>query len=112
MKMFLFINLILIMILLLTMTISKKSFLQINKSSPFECGFTPLSNSRKSFSIQFFLIALLFLVFDVELSVIMPMAFLKTIKLTEWFKSSMIILIILIFGLLNEWNQGMMEWMK
>ena len=52
---------------------SKKRLSRASKASPFECGFWPHKSSRLPFSLQFFLIALIFLVFDVELIFIFPL---------------------------------------
>uniref|UniRef100_A0AB38XYG0 NADH-ubiquinone oxidoreductase chain 3 n=1 Tax=Metanigrus guttatus TaxID=3038047 RepID=A0AB38XYG0_9HEMI len=90
--------------------ITKKTKPEMNKSSPFECGFSPLSSPRKSFSIQFFFIALIFLIFDIEISIIIPMILMKYVSMKQWMLTSILILFILILGLLNEWNQGMLEW--
>nr|YP_010381715.1 NADH dehydrogenase subunit 3 [Augilina tetraina]UDL72090.1 NADH dehydrogenase subunit 3 [Augilina tetraina] len=96
----------------LTMMISKKTKLSREKNSPFECGFNSLSSPRKSFSTHFFLIATIFLIFDVEISIILPIYQTKLSILKEWMISSTMILMILIMGLIHEWKNGLLEWSK
>nr|WHM51894.1 NADH dehydrogenase subunit 3 [Stolotermes ruficeps] len=100
-------------IMLLTTTLSKKNIEDREKSSPFECGFDPKSSARLPFSLRFFLIAVIFLIFDVEIVLILPTAtVMKTSNLTSWMMVSSAFLIILIVGLYHEWNQGSLEWAK
>nr|AFY64342.1 NADH dehydrogenase subunit 3 [Limulus polyphemus] len=95
-------------LIILSLTLSKKSTLDKEKSSPYECGFNPFSSSRIPFSLRFFLISIIFLIFDVEIALLLP------IPLTTSLKNSMItlsiFLMILILGLFHEWNQGALEW--
>nr|YP_002970613.1 NADH dehydrogenase subunit 3 [Laccotrephes robustus]ACJ69527.1 NADH dehydrogenase subunit 3 [Laccotrephes robustus] len=92
-------------------TISKKSMMDREKSSPFECGFDPKSSARMPFSIQFFLIAVLFLIFDIEIVIIMPVAVtMKTSVITNWFFTITMFTMILIGGLMHEWKNGVLEW--
>nr|YP_010990571.1 NADH dehydrogenase subunit 3 [Kodaianella bicinctifrons]WOW98885.1 NADH dehydrogenase subunit 3 [Kodaianella bicinctifrons] len=100
------------MLLLMTMLISKKTKINREKTSPFECGFMPMSSPRKSFSTHFFLIATLFLIFDIEISLILPMMVTKMMNMEEWMISSSITIIILLMGLMHEWNNNMLEWTK
>nr|QDI93887.1 NADH dehydrogenase subunit 3 [Pseudophylus stundjuki] len=91
--------------------ISKKSYMDREKMSPFECGFDPKSTSRIPFSSQFFLIAVLFLIFDIEIVIILPMIIsLKTSNMLDWFITSTVFLMILIVGLYHEWKHGILEW--
>ena len=93
--------------------ISKKTFYDREKRRPFECGFDPKTSARLPFSMQFFLIAIIFLVFDVELTLLLPL--IKTIKITRFFSfstTSSTFILILILGLIHEWNQGSLEWIK
>merc|ERR1712071_680249 len=59
-------------VILLSLVLAKKTNFNREKSSPFECGFDPNSRRRLPFSLRFFLIAVFFLIFDVELLVIFP----------------------------------------
>nr|YP_009935676.1 NADH dehydrogenase subunit 3 [Nephus oblongosignatus]QNS38580.1 NADH dehydrogenase subunit 3 [Nephus oblongosignatus] len=91
--------------------ISKKTFKDREKTSPFECGFDPKNSARLPFSLQFFLIAMIFLIFDIEITLIIP--FLFTINLTNIFTYSSLIfwfILILLIGLYHEWNQGALNW--
>nr|UAT98571.1 NADH dehydrogenase subunit 3 [Penthicodes caja] len=103
---------LLMMMLKITITMSKKPKMSREKNSPFECGFSKMSPTRKSFSTHFFLIATIFLIFDIEISMIMPMFSTKMLSLKEWMTSSSLTITILIMGLMHEWKMGMLEWSK
>nr|YP_010026040.1 NADH dehydrogenase subunit 3 [Lophops carinata]QOQ36884.1 NADH dehydrogenase subunit 3 [Lophops carinata] len=103
---------LILMIFLLTTMISKKTKFSKEKNSPFECGFNQMSNARKPFSIHFFLVATLFLIFDIEISIIIPMTSLKMVSINQWMIFSLTTMMILIVGLIHEWNNGMLEWSK
>nr|WCR51093.1 NADH dehydrogenase subunit 3 [Meiligma sp. GTI-94] len=95
----------------ISMILSKKSFIDREKSSPFECGFDPSSSARIPFSLHFFLITVIFLIFDVEIALIFPMiSTFSSVKLIIWSKISYFFMIILILGLYHEWNQNMLKW--
>nr|WKU83748.1 NADH dehydrogenase subunit 3 [Allograpta obliqua] len=98
-------------VMLLATILSKKSYSDREKSSPFECGFDPMSSSRLPFSLKFFLITIIFLIFDVEIALILPMIMImKFSNLMYWSITSIIFIIILLIGLYHEWNQGMLNW--
>nr|YP_009520491.1 NADH dehydrogenase subunit 3 [Nilssonia nigricans]AUZ97266.1 NADH dehydrogenase subunit 3 [Nilssonia nigricans] len=81
------------------------------KLSPYECGFDPLKTTRLPFSIRFFLVAILFLLFDLEIALLLPLPW--AIQLTTPMYSlmwTMIILSLLTFGFIYEWTQGGLEW--
>nr|AIL23344.1 NADH dehydrogenase subunit 3 [Myrmotherula longicauda] len=81
------------------------------KLSPYECGFDPLGTARLPFSIRFFLIAILFLLFDLEIALLLPLPWATQLQspLTTltW---SFVIIIFLTLGLVYEWTQGGLEW--
>nr|QHW07034.1 NADH dehydrogenase subunit 3 [Choreutis emplecta] len=97
--------------MLLSMILSKKSFYDREKNSPFECGFDPKSSSRIPFSLHFFLITVIFLIFDVEIALIFPMIITyKMVNFMNWMKISIFFLLILLLGIYHEWNQNMLNW--
>nr|AEX65979.1 NADH dehydrogenase subunit 3 [Tylas eduardi] len=81
------------------------------KLSPYECGFDPLGSARLPFSIRFFLVAILFLLFDLEIALLLPLPWatqLQTpITTLTW---TSILIILLTLGLVYEWAQGGLEW--
>nr|YP_009383605.1 NADH dehydrogenase subunit 3 [Zelandoperla fenestrata]ARS43777.1 NADH dehydrogenase subunit 3 [Zelandoperla fenestrata] len=100
-----------IIVMILASLLSKKSIIDREKSSPFECGFDPKSSSRLPFSLRFFLIAVIFLIFDVEIALLLPMILiLPQSNIFNWLIVSIFFLFILIIGLYHEWNQGALDW--
>uniref|UniRef100_UPI0031F3BE8D NADH dehydrogenase subunit 3 n=1 Tax=Pyrgodera armata TaxID=1964324 RepID=UPI0031F3BE8D len=99
------------MVMTIATMMSKKSITDREKSSPFECGFDPKSPARMPFSLQFFLIAVIFLIFDVEIALILPIVIiLKTSNIMMWTTSTTIFILILLIGLYYEWKQGALKW--
>nr|YP_003456999.1 NADH dehydrogenase subunit 3 [Rhynchactis macrothrix]BAI77307.1 NADH dehydrogenase subunit 3 [Rhynchactis macrothrix] len=81
------------------------------KLSPYECGFDPVGSARLPFSLRFFLIAILFLLFDLEIALLLPLPWgthLKSPLLT--FSGASLVLALLTLGLIYEWLQGGLEW--
>nr|AML26025.1 NADH dehydrogenase subunit 3 [Staphylinidae sp. BMNH 1274245] len=100
------------LVMMIASLISKKTFMDREKSSPFECGFDPKSSARMPFSIQFFLIAIIFLIFDVEITILIPfILILKSSNLMIWFWTLFFFIMILLIGLYHEWNQGALNWL-
>nr|YP_009176333.1 NADH dehydrogenase subunit 3 [Megaphragma amalphitanum]ALI86581.1 NADH dehydrogenase subunit 3 [Megaphragma amalphitanum] len=108
----LLILIILLLMLTVNMLISKKMFKNQDKISPFECGYDSLSNNRMPFSLQFYLITVIFLIFDVEIALILPLIKSMQFYLYMLSLSMIIILLILLFGLLLEWKEGALNWFK
>nr|YP_009350474.1 NADH dehydrogenase subunit 3 [Leucopitermes leucops]AQP27135.1 NADH dehydrogenase subunit 3 [Leucopitermes leucops] len=98
-------------IMMLATLISKKINEDREKSSPFECGFDPKNSARLPFSSRFFLIAVIFMIFDVEIALLLPMPVtMLSSNIKSWLMISSAFLLILIIGLYHEWNQGALEW--
>nr|BAU45787.1 NADH dehydrogenase subunit 3 [Microcobitis sp. CBM-ZF-12379-1] len=81
------------------------------KLSPYECGFDPLGSARLPFSIRFFLVAILFLLFDLEIALLLPLPWGdQLLNPTETLLWASTVLILLTLGLIYEWAQGGLEW--
>nr|YP_010730019.1 NADH dehydrogenase subunit 3 [Leptopsylla segnis]WEF75059.1 NADH dehydrogenase subunit 3 [Leptopsylla segnis] len=103
--------LISLLVMFLASLLSYKSIYDQEKNSPFECGFDPISSSRLPFSLHFFLIAIIFLIFDIEIALILPMIILYSLSMKiYWLMTSIIFIMILLIGLYYEWFQGMLNW--
>ena len=78
--------------------------------SAYECGFEPFSDSRMEFDVRFYLVAILFIIFDLEIAFLFPWA----ISLGEiglyGFCSMMLFLFILTVGFIYEWKKGALDW--
>jgi len=80
------------------------------KLSPYECGFEPFDDARSKFDIRFYLVALLFIIFDLEVAFLFPWAIsLKNIGFFGYI-SMMLFLLILTIGFIYEWKKGALEW--
>ena len=80
------------------------------KVSVYECGFDPFGDSRQKFEIRFFLVAILFIIFDLEISFLFPWSVVIDSMNIIGYWSMYIFLFILTVGLVYEWNKGGLEW--
>ena len=81
-----------------------------DKNSTYECGFDPFDDSRSRFEVKFYLVAILFIIFDLEIAFLFPWAIsLGNIGLLG-FSSMMIFLFILTIGFIYEWKKGALDW--
>nr|APG38386.1 NADH dehydrogenase subunit 3 [Kaloula indochinensis] len=81
------------------------------KLSPYECGFDPLGSARLPYSMRFFLVAILFLLFDLEIALLLPSPWAtQLLSPSSTIMWAFIILILLTVGLIYEWLQGGLEW--
>jgi NADH-quinone oxidoreductase subunit A len=81
-----------------------------NKTKEYECGFDPFGNARGRFDVKFYLVAILFIVFDLEVAFLIPWS-VSLGKIGDFgFYSMMIFIAILTVGLVYEWNKGVLDW--
>ena len=87
-----------------------KSRPDAEKLSAYECGFDPFENARTRFDVRFYLVAILFIIFDLEIAFLFPWAIsLGKIGLFG-FWSMMLFLAVLTVGFIYEWKKGALEW--
>nr|YP_006575939.1 NADH dehydrogenase subunit 3 [Celleporella hyalina]AFJ53898.1 NADH dehydrogenase subunit 3 [Celleporella hyalina] len=99
--------------LLLIFFLSNHAVMIRNKNTPFECGYDPKDTARMPFSLRFFLLGIVFLIFDVEVSLLFPLVVsLKYQMSLSMLLGGTIFLLILLFGLFHEWNEGSLSWVK
>ncbi len=80
------------------------------KDSPFECGFDAFEDARIKFDVRYYLVAILFIIFDLEIAFLFPWAIVLD-KIGMFGLVSMgIFLLVLIVGFIYEWKQGALEW--
>ena len=80
------------------------------KVSPYECGFNPFEDARNRFDVKFYLVAILFIIFDLEVSFLFPWALtLRELPVGAYW-SMLIFLLILTVGFIYEWMKGALDW--
>jgi NADH-quinone oxidoreductase subunit A len=80
------------------------------KLSAYECGFAPFDDARMKFDIRFYLVSILFIIFDLEVAFLFPWA--VSFGAVGWFGfwSMMVFLLVLTIGFIYEWKKGALEW--
>lgn len=98
-------------VITLALVLSLKTKRDREKASPFECGFDRNSSSRLPFSLRFFLVTIIFLIFDVEIVMLLPAIHrINQALLEQWILVFITFLVILFAGLIHEWKQGALNW--
>ncbi|BDA51701.1 NADH-ubiquinone oxidoreductase chain 3 (mitochondrion) [Coccomyxa sp. Obi] len=80
------------------------------KISAYECGFDPFDDARSRFDVQFYLVAILFIIFDLEVTFLFPWALVLNRVGLFGFWSMMAFLLILTIGFVYEWRKGALDW--
>ncbi len=80
------------------------------KDSPYECGFDALGDARGKFDVRFYLVAILFIIFDLEVAFLFPWAVSLSALGSFGFWSMMVFLAVLTVGFIYEWRKGALEW--
>ena len=82
----------------------------LNKVEAFECGFAPFSDARFRFDVRFYLVAILFILFDLEIAFFFPWAVVFDQLGWQAFIAMMIFLLVLLIGFVYEWKKGALNW--
>jgi len=80
------------------------------KNSPYECGFEPFEDARMKFDVRYYLVAILFILFDLEITFLFPWAVVINKIGLFGFISMLIFLGILVVGFVYEWKKGALDW--
>jgi NADH-quinone oxidoreductase subunit A len=80
------------------------------KLSPYECGFEPFEDSRMKFDVRYYLVAILFIIFDLEIAFLFPWAVALDGLGMFGFAVMAAFLILLVVGFIYEWKKGALEW--
>ena len=80
------------------------------KLSPYECGFEAFEDSRMKFDVRYYLVAILFIIFDLEIAFLFPWAIVLDEIGVFGFWAMMLFLAILVAGFIYEWKKGALEW--
>ena len=80
------------------------------KLSPYECGFEAFEDARMKFDVRYYLVAILFILFDLEIAFLFPWAVVLPDIGFEGFVAMMVFLAILVVGFIYEWKKGALEW--
>ena len=80
------------------------------KNSPYECGFEAFEDSRMKFDVRYYLVAILFIIFDLEIAFLCPWAVVLDQIGMAGFWAMMIFLAVLVVGFIYEWKKGALEW--
>ena len=80
------------------------------KNSPYECGFEAFEDSRMKFDVRYYLVAILFIIFDLEIAFLFPWAVALQEIGMPGFVAMMLFLGILVVGFIYEWKKGALEW--
>nr|AHA13394.1 NADH dehydrogenase subunit 3 [Cuon alpinus lepturus] len=82
-----------------------------DKTSPYECGFDPMGSARLPFSMKFFLVAITFLLFDLEIALLLPLPWAsQTNKLMTMLIMALLLISLLAASLAYEWTEKGLEW--
>ncbi len=81
-----------------------------DKLSPYECGFEAFEDSRMKFDVRYYLVAILFIIFDLEIAFLFPWAVVLDEIGVLGFGAMMVFLAILVVGFIYEWKKGALEW--
>ena len=80
------------------------------KLSPYECGFDPFEDTRRKFDVRYYLVAIVFIVFDLEIAFLFPWAVMFSKLPTLGWVSMGIFLAILVVGFIYDWKKGALDW--
>ena len=97
-------------VIIIASLVLAKQVPDVEKLSAYECGFAPFEDARIKFDVRFYLVAILFIIFDLEVAFLFPWAVTLGDIGTFGFVSMVIFLAVLTVGFIYEWKKGALEW--
>ena len=107
---FIGVALVLAVVIVLASFVIARQLPDSEKLSPYECGFAPFDDARSKFDVRFYLVAILFIIFDLEVAFLFPWAITLGSLGLFGFWSMMVFLAVLTVGFIYEWKKGALEW--
>tara|TARA_B100000965_G_C19406763_1_gene675826 strand:+ start:385 stop:741 length:357 start_codon:yes stop_codon:yes gene_type:complete len=107
---YLVVSLILSLVLVGSTMLLVDRSMDIEKISAYECGFHPFEDTRAKFDVRFYLVAILFIIFDLEIMFLFPWSLVVMDIGVKGYVSMCVFLFILLVGFFYEWNKGALEW--
>nr|AEX37733.1 NADH dehydrogenase subunit 3 [Pseudogarypus banksi] len=104
--------LILISFMIFSMLVTKINKIKKEKPSPYECGFEPWSMNRLPFSMKFYMILIIFISFDLELIILLPLMFFNSFFIINSCLINLLFFIILSMSLYWEWSSSLLKWQE
>lgn len=105
-----FLSILISVVLYAVVVLWTQKVYDIEKISAYECGFHPFEDTRQKFNVRFYLVSILFIIFDLEITFLFPFAAnLKNVSIFS-FIIILLFLIILTIGFIYEWLKGALEW--
>lgn len=98
-----------VVIIVLSSLLSRKDPTPI-KLMPYECGMDPIGDARSRFSVRFFIIGMLFIIFDIEVIFMFPWAKIYDKLMVFGFVEMLVFVLVLLLGLIYVWKKGALEW--
>uniref|UniRef100_A0AAU7YS62 NADH-ubiquinone oxidoreductase chain 3 n=1 Tax=Haematopinus quadripertusus TaxID=1453187 RepID=A0AAU7YS62_9NEOP len=108
---FMLVIFVIVLLLVISVLVSHAMEPELDQNEPFECGFSNVSDMHMPFCIHFFVISLLFLVFDMELVVSLPLI-LMSVNMVSWLVVWLLYSFILFVGIIMEIMWGSLDWDK
>lgn len=99
-----------LVILIANELITKTSVVEIEKLSAYECGFNPFNEARYKFDVSFYLVSILFIIFDIEIALLFPWSIVLGKLSFDAFLAMLFFLWVLTVGFLYEWQKKALEW--
>jgi len=97
-------------ILIIISFIASSDFVEQEKLSTYECGFNPFEDARKTYDIKFYVVAMVFIIFDVEVALLLPWVFVAFSLVNVATLGVFLFLFLLVLGFVYEWEKAVLDW--